>query len=1296
MMQDRSTESVQRDLSVESPRGDSASRWMLNRAGIINVYQYGNETLHFGGGRLLLRGVNGSGKSTAMNMLLPFLLDADIRRIDAAGEQSSVLRSWMLSGRDEPQPQGYLWLELRNGDEYLSFGCGIRANRSTERVSTWWFITPRRPGIDLHLVEGRVPLNADALRVVIEPGAVYGHDQRAAYRAELRSRLFGGADLEQHLHLLRIVRNPRVGDRLDAELPRYLEDALPQLSEAALENAAQPLEDLEEHRRNVSDLQITADTLTALRGVYGNYARTELHRIATRMIELSAGRDRLHRAEMRLHKTCDAAGQRLGQAKAAKSRHEQEVNQLRTAIGALEASDAYKSGAQLNDLRSHVASLERGVASAKSAAGRGHLASDRAVDAVQRARSEAIADHEAGRKRLSALAALTSSCRLVARPPTMPSIPQSSESEDASGTPIELIDTAKPMTQLAILRSAAQHRHGDVQTVSDAVLAIDPAEQSLRADEQKLSDAQGMLAEAQTELTEALSSYHSSITNWKDEALGWIGDLREYNDAHGLDTIDPPPEIDDPAGTVAMRRSILAPLQELVDRTVQRQQERRALLDARLASQNEIVAEMEARVAELAAKQLPDPPVQPWQHRSVHICLAEMIEFADGVDEESRAGLESAMEAAGLLAAEVHGNGVLRLADGQLMALPSDHDAPSPLSRMLRVKMPDQYRGLVTLDTVQRILLGISTDLEANRGHTVVATTGEFRIGALRGRHRKAEAEHIGLTARRDTLERQRAEAHQAFVVTREERDRLVHQVDATKEAINEGRRLRSLIPPDHDVRMAYAHREEVQRQVGEAERRVDNRRSEMVAAEKAYAEIVDHAKRTAAQAALPSTLAELESIRTDLGSIIRGCGESQDALIRFAAAVQSWRDRGDDWAAAREDQLSSEADLELAVEERDREQARLTTLEDSIGLEYEKVVAEIGRKRRVLEEAQQRLKDAGKEHDAAIGDLATTRQQHENAIRECKVAEGSCLAALPVLQRTLSVPGLVDAARTPADFEQRSPSEINGSEEPDDRVVFPTVEEHPDGLRVLAQAIQAVIPTPETEITPEGVRQSLRQRRDNLGAGWDAEDRQPNDELPLHVEVTGPIAPQIPLPEATTAVLRQLATMKSLLSAKQDQALRNLLQGLVAREVAAKLHAAGELIARMNQRLSAISTSQGIGVTLRWRRRDDLDPDIAGTVELLGKPPDLRTAEEDRTLSDALGRRIDDARRDEPELPYRELISQVLDYRSWHRMSILLRRPGRPDERLSRRTALSEGEKKIASSAEFVGSPKACAHISN
>jgi len=119
-----------------TPAPERPARWMLSRAGIINVYQYGDETLDFSGGRLLLRGVNGSGKSTAMNMLLPFLLDADTRRIDAAGEQSGVLRAWMLSGRDEPQPQGYLWLEVAKGDSYLNFGCGIRANRASDQVTT--------------------------------------------------------------------------------------------------------------------------------------------------------------------------------------------------------------------------------------------------------------------------------------------------------------------------------------------------------------------------------------------------------------------------------------------------------------------------------------------------------------------------------------------------------------------------------------------------------------------------------------------------------------------------------------------------------------------------------------------------------------------------------------------------------------------------------------------------------------------------------------------------------------------------------------------------------------------------------------------------------------------------------------------------------------------------------------------------------------------------------------------------------------------------------------------------------
>ena len=272
-----------------------ADRWVLNRAGVVNVYQYERETLHFAGGRLLLRGVNGSGKSTAMNMLLPFLLDGDTRRIDAAGEQSGVLRSWMLSGRDDPQPIGYLWLEMARGGEHVSFGCGIKANRSTDNVTTWWWITSRRPGLDLDLVEGAHPLSADALRAVLAPDPVFRHDERHRYRAEVRQRLFGGADIDQHVRLLHIVRSPRVGDRIDIDLPGHLHDALPQLSETALLDAAQPLDDLEEHRKNVEDLRRTSSTLEALRSSYAGYARADLHRRASQAREVVLGAERARR-----------------------------------------------------------------------------------------------------------------------------------------------------------------------------------------------------------------------------------------------------------------------------------------------------------------------------------------------------------------------------------------------------------------------------------------------------------------------------------------------------------------------------------------------------------------------------------------------------------------------------------------------------------------------------------------------------------------------------------------------------------------------------------------------------------------------------------------------------------------------------------------------------------------------------------------------------------------------------------------------------------------------------------------
>jgi hypothetical protein len=153
------------------------ARWRPFRAGILNVYQYEDEILHFAGGRLLLRGVNGSGKSTAMNMLLPFLLEADTRKIDAAGEQTAVPRSWMLADTDEIQRTGYLWIEFARteqdapgGVRHHTVGCGIRA---TDR------------GASLVVLDAKT---APHRLLVDRPADPPGH-RRAARRAGHRRRL---------------------------------------------------------------------------------------------------------------------------------------------------------------------------------------------------------------------------------------------------------------------------------------------------------------------------------------------------------------------------------------------------------------------------------------------------------------------------------------------------------------------------------------------------------------------------------------------------------------------------------------------------------------------------------------------------------------------------------------------------------------------------------------------------------------------------------------------------------------------------------------------------------------------------------------------------------------------------------------------------------------------------------------------------------------------------------------------------------------------------------------------------
>src|ERR687885_513106 len=92
-------------------RHGRASRWRPVRAGLVNVWRYAEEVFTFHEGRLLLRGVNGSGKSMALELLFPFLLDANAHpgRLSSAAKSRGGLYERLMTGLEGRDRVGFVW-----------------------------------------------------------------------------------------------------------------------------------------------------------------------------------------------------------------------------------------------------------------------------------------------------------------------------------------------------------------------------------------------------------------------------------------------------------------------------------------------------------------------------------------------------------------------------------------------------------------------------------------------------------------------------------------------------------------------------------------------------------------------------------------------------------------------------------------------------------------------------------------------------------------------------------------------------------------------------------------------------------------------------------------------------------------------------------------------------------------------------------------------------------------------------------------------------------------------------------
>jgi hypothetical protein len=269
-----------RDAAVDA----RPERWKPNRVGIRNVWEYDDQEFLFVDGRLILRGPNGSGKSNALALLVPFVFDAIMSsgRMDPFGGGRSM-KTLLLSEQKEEgsgsrfrrdQRTGYVWMELSRGDRFLTIGCGARASVQRD-AEAWFFITERRPGIDLDLVPDGTPMTKVQLVEALGSDAVY--ETAESYRDAVDQALFGiGPERYRHLlDLLLVLRRPHLAGKLHPEeLSAVLTQGLPPVPDNLVAEVAASFEDLEAVRSDLSRLREAGRAVNDFCPVYRSYLRT--------------------------------------------------------------------------------------------------------------------------------------------------------------------------------------------------------------------------------------------------------------------------------------------------------------------------------------------------------------------------------------------------------------------------------------------------------------------------------------------------------------------------------------------------------------------------------------------------------------------------------------------------------------------------------------------------------------------------------------------------------------------------------------------------------------------------------------------------------------------------------------------------------------------------------------------------------------------------------------------------------------------------------------------------------------
>jgi len=1195
---------------------------------------------------------------------------------------------------------GYVWLELcrdtPTGPRFVTIGVGARAT-SARDAETWFFITDRRVGVDLDLVPGGTPLtrggliaalgdrlpppvDADAAVAAATPtwrapdGAV---DEAAGepddeppddelegdvaapgqpgrrgrrrlmsacvfdtieeYQSAVDRALFGvGVDrLRKLVSLVLVLRRPHLAKQLDLDgLSASLSEALTPLADEVIETVAAAFEDLDRIRARLKELRAAVAAVNEALPWYRGYLRTEararaLGLVATERAVLAAGRER-QQAE-RERAAAEAFVLELEQA-----REEARVGQRHASglLRGLEQSAEYRAVLALDDLAALVSSRKAAVQAAELALAEAEQDADRAADEHRRAveAAEAAAGVLAEHGRALASAAVGAGAAAGALP----------HLTDPDRIDLSGLD---PDDLRGRIDAAGRQRAAELRRVQQAIDRASRAEDALAATRRREAEAEQRLREALHRRQVAGDAVDAARTALAANAVAWIEAARaDASTRHVPADADLSPIVEtlaaDSAPLARAATGLLAADREEATaerRDAQRRQEDIADEAAALRAERE-------RVATEADH---DRGPQRAQTRPANRAgragapLFACCDFADHLDAADRAGLEAALEAAGLLDAWVSPGGLADPDALDAFAVPAGAEPDGPRLSAVLVPAPAPESGLDTA-TVEGILDRLALDsVHAGDG---IATDGRFRLGVLAGRYAKQHAEYIGAAARAErrrreliridgelerlARERQAAIAAEGASARRlGALDRLVEDLPRT-DALATG--LRELDRETGAVQTAAEALEQARRAA-----RADSERLQQAEAER------DAAARAAGVVAVAERLEAVSEALEEFVTLGRDAVDAARARLSAAGV----RDR----AGARLAELERRRGSRLEEARTAREQvaedaARLEAIRASLSGSPEEVHSRV-------EQARQRVQDIGDRLSSLDGTLASGREAKGRAEGAVETAaerlataerdhEASAAAAAPLTWRTVR-----EAVGDALSGGRASAGPDSGAE----------LDADLDLAALAGAAIAATdgVATDEAALAAaqKGALDAARRLRDELSGGYDPSLRPEHDLYVLEVSTDDGL---LSLFEAGAQLTEAERAQSLRLSASEEAMFERHLFTSVVQEIQTRMNETASFVAGINRSLAATRTSSGLTVRLHWNRDSD-DPAIRSAVELLRHDPEQLDEQRRERLRRFFAGSIEQARAESPGATYAVILPRVLDYRAWHRFHLTI-----------------------------------------